>query len=249
MLLLGHRGTALRASMMFPAQAKDRLERDTGRLPAQAKDRLERGTAENTIPAFELTLEHGCDGIEFDVRLTSDGRAAVCHDRYFGGREIARSTLSELLTHDAALPSLEEVVTRFHRRAFLYIELKVAGLEAATLASVLNNPPERGYVVASFLPEVVLEMHRLDPAVPLGLICGRAHEFAMWRELPIEYVMARYTLITRGLVDELHVAGKRVMVWTVNSERDMRKMAEYGVDGMMSDDTKLLCRAVRTAIL
>ncbi len=29
---------------------------------------------ENTIEAFELALQHGCDGFEFDVRLTR-GRA------------------------------------------------------------------------------------------------------------------------------------------------------------------------------
>ncbi len=176
---------------------------------------------ENTIDAFELALQHGCDGIEFDVRLTLDHHAAVCHDRHYHGFEVARTAFSSLLAC-AVLPSLEYVLAQFHARSFLYIELKVPGLEQITLDAIKNHPPQRGYVVASFLPEVVTAVHALDPSIPLGIICGRSHEFALWPKLPIAYVMSRYTLATR-------------------------KLAEYGVDGMMSDDTRLLCRTLRPA--
>ncbi len=198
---------------------------------------------ENTIPAFELALQHGCDGIEFDVRLTSDGRPVVCHDRYFGSLEVCNNTFASLAAANA-LPTLEEVIARFHDRAFLYIEIKVAGLERMTLDALKRNPPQCGYVVASFFPDVVSAIHALDLSIPLGLICGKTHEFAAWPELPIDYVMPRHTLVTRKLVNDLHAAGKRVIVWTVNSERDMRNMAEYNVDGILSDDTILLCRAL-----
>ena len=32
---------------------------------------------ENTIEAFDLALQHGCHGFEFDVRLTGDRRAVI----------------------------------------------------------------------------------------------------------------------------------------------------------------------------
>jgi glycerophosphoryl diester phosphodiesterase len=35
------------------------------------------------------------------------------------------------------------------------------------------------------------------------------------------------------------------MVWTVNTERQMRAMAHIGVDGIVSDDTQRLGRAFR----
>jgi glycerophosphoryl diester phosphodiesterase len=197
---------------------------------------------ENTVPAFELALQHGCDGIEFDVRLTSDGRAIICHDRYFAGLEVARNTFASLAALDPSLISLEDVIARFHSRAFLYVELKVPGLENATLDAFSRNPSERGYVVASFLPDVVRAMYQRDHSIPLGLICGRSHEFACWPDLPVDYVMPRHSLVSAALVGKLHNAGKRVIGWTVNSERDMRALANSGADGMMSDDTRLLCR-------
>jgi hypothetical protein len=43
--------------------------------------------------------------------------------------------------------------------AFLDVELKVAGLEAHVLAELRRHPPQKGYVVSSFLPEVLTALH------------------------------------------------------------------------------------------
>src|SRR6478752_4216508 len=79
---------------------------------------------ENTLASFDLALQHGCDGFEFDVRLTADNRAVICHGGRFAGITIARTACSRL----RALPLLEDVLARYARRAFLDIELKVPGL-------------------------------------------------------------------------------------------------------------------------
>ena len=86
---------------------------------------------ENTLESFELCLQHGCDGFEFDVRQSADGQAVICHDPTTRGMKIA-TTPSEELT----LPTLEQVLEKFSSRAFLDIELKVAGLEPQTLAAL-----------------------------------------------------------------------------------------------------------------
>jgi len=49
-------------------------------------------------------------------------------------------------------------------------------------------------------------------------------------------------LVTKTLVEELHLAGKQVFVWTVNRQKEMLRLAELGVDGLISDDTLLLAR-------
>src|SRR5215470_4749718 len=87
---------------------------------------------ENTFAAFDLALEHGSDGFEFDVRLTSCRRAVVCHDPKVGGITVARARSPQL----RQLPVLEEVLSRYSRRAFFDIELKVEGLEQKVLAAL-----------------------------------------------------------------------------------------------------------------
>jgi glycerophosphoryl diester phosphodiesterase len=95
-------------------------------------------------------------------------------------------------------------------------------------------------VVSSFLPQVVEAFARRDSNVPLGIICDSRRQLARWKDLPINAVMLKRGLVSAELVDELHAAGKQVFAWTVNSAREMTRFAEWGVDGIISDDTKLL---------
>lgn len=196
---------------------------------------------ENTFQAFDLALDHGCDGIEFDVRLTGDQEAVICHDARYKRCDIASCNYREP-GPVSELPPLTDVLCRYGSRAFLYIELKVIGLEQRILTTLGEHPPERGYVVSSFLPETLERFYALDGRVPLGLIAGKESELARWRDIPCQWVMARKSLIGVETVQMLHQSGKKIFAWTVNSERAMRAMAVAGVDGLLSDDTALAAR-------
>src|SRR6185503_2395231 len=80
---------------------------------------------ENTFPAFDLALEHGCGGFEFDVRLTGDEVAVVCRDAKVGRLSVGRTAASRL----QELPTLEAVLERYLTGGFLDIELKMPGVE------------------------------------------------------------------------------------------------------------------------
>ena len=232
-----------------------------------------RGAPENTFVAFDKALRDGCDGFEFDVRLSSDERGVVCHDPTLHGLEIAQSSFSDLLAARQAksnprssqdrfsqgtpqLPCLEDVLAKYAECAFLDIELKTEGLEEATLQLLARFPAKRGAVVSSFLPEVLRRLASLDvgsPAravvarvgaekLPLGLIFDNREAMRQWDRLSITHVMPRHDLLDRRLVNEFHAAGKQVFAWTVNRERQMRSLAEMGVDGLISDDPELLSR-------
>ena len=60
------------------------------------------------------------------------------------------------------LQLLSDVLKRYQATAFLDIELKVPGLETATLDLLRSCKPRRGYVISSFLPEVLQTVHSLD---------------------------------------------------------------------------------------
>lgn len=202
--------------------------------------RASRHIPENTLASFELCLQHGCDGFEFDVRRSSDGIAVICHDPVSGGLEI-ESTPARVL----ALPTLEQVLHQFSLRAFLDIELKVAGLERQTLSELGKHPPQRGYTVSSFLPDVLKAIHELDLEMPLGFLCETPDRRKGWRQSPAEWVILHLKLADRQLIDEIHAAGKKVMVWTVNRTEEMRRMVKWGVDAIISDETDNLARSLR----
>ena len=209
-LLLGHRGA--RASRQIP---------------------------ENSLASFELCLQHGCDGFEFDVRRSADGQAVICHDATVGGMEIA-NTASKTLP----LPTLEDVLRQFAHRAFLDIELKVAGLEVQTVGALREHPPQKGYVVSAFLPEVLTAIHDVDSAIPLGFLCETKGQLRGWRKTPAEWVIPQFALADRGLIELIHAAGKKIMVWTVNRAERMREFAAWGVDAIISDETQRMAEVV-----
>ena len=203
--------------------------------------RAVRSIPENTLESFDRALADGCDGFEFDVRLTADGQAVICHDPRFGRFEIAASTAAQV----DQLPHLDDVLSRYQERAFLDIELKDGGLEKVTLELLRKYPPRRGFVVSSFLPEVLLACRVEDRDVPLGLICETPRELLRWKVLPIEYVIPHHKLAKPSLLRELKEAGKKSFVWTVNDLTGMARFRDLGVDGIISDETGLLCRANR----
>ena len=63
---------------------------------------------DNTIASFDQALADGCDGFEFDVRLTADGKPVVGHEPQINGIEIAESPVERL----TALPQLQNVHSR-----------------------------------------------------------------------------------------------------------------------------------------
>ena len=197
--------------------------------------RAEKSVPENTPASFDLALAAGCDGFELDVRLTADGQAVICHDAETCGMEVAQSTAQQL-----PLSLLRDVLIRYQHSAFLDIELKVPRLEKRIADLLRDFPPARGFVVSSFLPEVLETMHGSNPAIPLGLICETRTELSHWPKLPVDYVIPHYKLARQNVIAAIKEAGKRVLVWTVNFPATMKRLSQWGADGIISDDPKRL---------
>jgi glycerophosphoryl diester phosphodiesterase len=221
--LLGHRGAR--------PPSRFKLNTRSARIPS-----------ENTIACFEYALAHGCDGFEFDIRITRDGGLVVCHNASSDGRKIATSLFEDLRSQcDQGLCCLEDVLAAFGDRAYLDIEVKVAGGEELIISALQRSKPKR-YLLSSFLPEVLLRFHQLAPSAPLGYICDRLADVRNWQELPIQVFLPHYELVTEKLIREVQSRGMQIFTWTVNREEDMLRLAAGGIDGLISDDPKLLYR-------
>jgi glycerophosphoryl diester phosphodiesterase len=197
--------------------------------------RGDKSIPENSLASFDLALAQGCDGFEFDVRLSADREPVICHDATSQGFEIAACSAQQL-----ALPSLREVLTRYQTTAFLDIELKVAGLEKTTVDLLRTVRPACGFVVSSFLPAVLQTIHGTDATIPLGLICETREELIPWTDLPVEYVILHHKLLRQDLIAEMKDAGRKIFVWTLNSLDDVNRFSDWGVDGVITDNPKLV---------
>ncbi len=206
---------------------------------------------ENTFAAFDHAIESGCDGFELDVRRTSDAVPVIWHDARVHGHFISRHGFGSLRERCLMagrlrrrrvieLCQLEEVLARYAHVGWMDIELKVRGLEAQIAGLVRRYRPARGFVISSFRRPVLLDLHRIDPSLPLAYIFDRMPRAKVWSDLPIQFVKPSARLVTAARVRQFHAEGMKVLVWTVNHGSAMRRLTDAGVDGMIGDDPVLL---------
>lgn len=206
--------------------------------------------SENTLAAFEESLNSGVDAIELDVWNVGN-ELLITHDRRLGktlpgqGRLIDQQPqqLKELiLACGNRVATLHEALKLIGDKVALNIELKspdCAGLVADTLESVVR---ETGigldhYVVSSFDHRQLLQFKQRLPDVKRGiLIEGIPLGYAAgFEELEAYSFHPSLNFINAELVKDAQDRGLKVWVYTVNEEDDMQLMSELGVDGVFTD--------------
>ena len=73
-----------------------------------------------------------------------------------------------------------------------------------------------------------MDLEARSSSVRIGIICETAAQLARWRELPVDCVIPHQSLVNRLLVQDIQRAGRRIFVWTVNDEEDMRAPGSTG---------------------
>jgi glycerophosphoryl diester phosphodiesterase len=122
----------------------------------------------------------------------------------------------------------------------LYGEFQPAPAEFARV--VLTTIDEAGFsghcMIQSFDPTVLEHVHRIDPNMPIALLVdndqGLEANLARLSFTPAIY-SPQFELVDRDLIEALRVKDIALAVWTVNSEADMRRMADLGVNAIITD--------------
>ena len=198
---------------------------------------------ENTLAAFRRAFDLGADAVELDVHATRDGVVVVHHDPVLSkhGPAITDLTWAELEEQaDGNVPPLRVVLEAIPASATAYVEIKGLGIERA-VAETLASVPVR-CAVHSFDHATIERMREIAPKVARGVLFDRslaALNDVLARSAARD-VWPQWKLVDQALVNRVHARGCRVIAWTVNSRDDARRLAAFGVDGICSDDVRLL---------
>jgi glycerophosphoryl diester phosphodiesterase len=220
---------------------------------------------ENTLPAFQLALAQGADGVELDARLCGSGEVVVFHDetlqRLLGrpGR-VAQTPWSTLRTLEvsgpgekAPVPLLAEVLEVLPRTAFLNVELKadLGGLRLARCVArlLLDGHHEKHVVVSSFQPLCLLALAAFAPSLQRGYLLEP--EYPWWLESGVlarlvgrDAVHPADSQLTLERLRRWHARGREVAVWTVDDVARARTLAGWGVDSLITNRPGLLRAAL-----
>jgi glycerophosphoryl diester phosphodiesterase len=206
---------------------------------------------ENTLAAFARAYERGADAVELDVHCTRDGVVVVHHDAaipvrlpMFAERNIADLDWSVVSTIDlgggATIPTLSEVLDSAPASATVYVEVKGAGIEEQ-VADVVRRHHTR-CALHSFDHAAIGRLAVLAPDLPRGILLEHAVRDVVtaMRAVDARDLWPKWRLIDRKLVELVHGAGGRVIAWTVNDREDAEQLIAMGVDGLCTDDVRLL---------
>ena len=191
---------------------------------------------ENTLAAFRAALDRpSCDGLEFDVRLSSDGIPVVCHDvtleRVQGRLERVDALSAEALSQ-LDVPTLADVLDIAGRRPFLDVELKVEGGHALIEALAAGRGPElHNAVVSSFEPAALDGVARRAPAWPrwLNVATLDRDAVAYATALGCSGIAAEWHSIDADSLALANEAKLDVAAWTVRRRATFARLAGLGV--------------------
>ena len=189
---------------------------------------------ENTMKSFRSAISAGCDLIECDVHLSSDGRLMVIHDhmleRTTNGKGLVRDyTAAELRKLDAGegerIPLLQEVVELAIGKVGLVIEIKQVpiqypGLEDKLVAMLRQLGAVAECAVVSFHHPSIRQLRDMEPKLQLGILEGARpiDPARMMREAGADVYSPHWGATDPQLVKEIHSAGGAVGVWTVDDD-------------------------------
>ena len=223
--------------------------------PAQHVERVaHRGSPrerrENTLDGFLLALEHGADALELDVHCSSDREVVVVHDFSVAGRSVAASPWAVLAALDLGggvrMPRLVDVLTAVGDRATVYIELKGAHIEQEVLD--VARPSGCRFALHSFDHDAIARVARLAPDVRRGVLLDRglSNPLAVLRESVARTgasdVWPHWTLVDPALTGLAREFDARVITWTVNTREVAESVLRAGVDGICTDDVRVLAQ-------
>lgn len=188
---------------------------------------------ENTLASFRRAIELGVDLIETDLRRTADGVIVLVHDPWLDGREVTATPFAAL----GPVATLDDLLEVANGKTGLMLEIKVAGIAAATVEQVERSGFEGPLIYASFHHPELLVIRELRPeAQTLALIHGgtvNPTQFAL--DARATHAGLNFEFATAERVDALHRAGLQVFVYTVDQPSDIAAMKAAGVDGIISD--------------
>lgn len=206
---------------------------------------------ENTLLSFQKALELNVDGVEFDVHICKSGELVVIHDFTVdrttnGTGAISDLTLAELkalrINDSIEIPKLDEVLMLFNKNHLINIELKGSNTAEAVCDCIDKNVHENkfdytNFIVSSFQKDELERVANYNSKIQVGILTQASVEDALeWADqFSAVSIHPHFSLLTTENVALTHEKGYQIFTWTVNEFKDIQRVKDFGVDGIITD--------------
>jgi len=219
---------------------------------------------ENTMPAFQGAVDLGYRYIETDVHATRDGVLLAFHDDQLDRVTDRRGIVAEMdyadvrqarvngtepiplmadllsswpdirVNIDPKRDNAAEPLVRLLKDMKAIDRVCVTSFSGRRTAGIRNALGDR--LCTGMGPMSTTRLRLSSVSGPLGFLWGGFVEGCA--QIPVAQHGLR--LIDRAMVDRAHELGLQVHAWTIDDPEEMRRLADLGVDGLMTDEPALL---------
>jgi len=232
-----------------------------GRVLISAHASHAAGAEPRTIDTYQDAVATKADYVEFDIRRTADGELVAFHDAFCDpgtghGQPLAALAyprLCELAGYE--VPRVADILALVKGRAKGHLDLKETGYEHRLVQLALDVLGPGGFVVTSLEDASAAAIRSRFPdaaEVPVALSLGRGLKGAprsqwlrtraseLWpasrlRACGADWAAVNHRLALAGAAARCRRQQRKVMVWTVNAEREIRYWLGRPIDVLVTD--------------
>ena len=214
---------------------------------------------ENTEVACTYAGALYLDGVQLDVRLSSDGELVVIHDETVDRTTTSRGRVSQMTAarlarldaradfpewpEPAGVPTLDAAIAA--SRGLQRIVISIQPDEPRRLHRLCERLVELferrsvgdRFVVLATDETVVQQLRRAAPALTVGLAgwFDGVEQLQRAERLGCGQIAVPVATCARWLVEGAHVLGIEVIGWLGNTPEEINAFADWGVDAIVSD--------------
>jgi glycerophosphoryl diester phosphodiesterase len=222
------------------------------------------------VDGIELDVQVTRDGIPVvfhDFTLTRlTGTRGRLSDRTW-------SQLQKLRVRGETIPTLADTLSLTRKRALVQIEIKKGAPVAPVLAAIRKTASSKNVILASFEPDILRQAAALAPMLPRMLIVDPASRHSKREDakrskadhspfgirnssLATKLLQAmasagatgisvsHQAVASRLFVETIHRHGAQLWCWTVNDVRTMKRLSDYAVDAILTNDPAKLIKTL-----
>lgn len=219
---------------------------------------------ENTLEAFSKAIELGYRYLELDVMKTADNEVVVLHvasSKFEAGlrlkdapspAKLQKMDYKELKIYlGREVPTLGSLLKRFQKAKF-FVDAKTDEVVQPLAGLVKDSNANDRVVIGSFSPERLVKAHeilgskaRLNLNISQLPLKFHQDERFLKSHKCIKSVHLPYIWASRRRVEGLQRLNLKVLAWTPNTERAIKKAIGAGADGIITDNIILLKTILR----
>ncbi|MDM7994896.1 MAG: glycerophosphodiester phosphodiesterase family protein [Acidobacteriota bacterium] len=241
--VVGHRGASGHAPETTLAAYRIAIQMGVDAVEADVH-RLRDGTL---VAIHDANLQRTTNGSGWIADMTLAELKALDAGSWFNKR-YPRKARPEFAGQQ--VPTLQEIIDLVkNSSADLFIEIKdperyAPDFESSLLSLVQTNRMEERTRFLSFSAQALRRIKDLRPSIPTVFLISRRRKDLVETAIDIraDELGIRFGCLQPSMVEKARSKGIRVSVWTVDAEKDMRRMLKMGVDRIITNYPDRLLR-------